>query len=637
MVNLLPHTRVYRHVEEKINMQLNQILSCIVAAGLLVPTGYGSSPMGAPDGQSRQFDIRLSKDKQIPHALDRLTFGPRPGDAEMVQRIGLKKWIDQQLNPQSIPENPELLEKLRPLESLNMTPEQAAEHFPLPPMIKAIADGRAPMPADPVLRASITRLVAIYKAKKDADGKGKGDQMPAGKPLNEILNPSQVATMRTGTLEQKRDLLRSLPEGQQADLIVSLPRGPRQQMFLAVPVEMRRKIMLLTAPRQALAYDLTQAKLLRAVYSDHQLAEELDDFWYNHFNVFFDKGADRYLTPSYEREAIRPHVLGKFRDLLEATAKSPAMMFYLDNAQSVAPGIDAKMNRKKPQRGLNENYARELMELHTLGVNGGYTQHDVIEVARCFTGWSIRQPRQGGGFFYNDKVHDKGEKVVLGHVIPAGGGIDDGEKVLDILAHHPSTAKFISLELAQRFVADNPPQALVDRMAKTFLQKDGDIREVLKTMINSKEFWSEGSYRAKVKTPFEMVVSAVRALDAKVDDTFALAGQIGQLGEPLYRKLEPTGYSNVNSEWVNSAALLGRMNFALNLAQNKVPGVRVDVAKIGPGNASDIAQRLLLRDVSPQTRATVENALKEKQAQSQAPAPALIAGLVLGSPDFQRK
>jgi uncharacterized protein (DUF1800 family) len=384
-------------------------------------------------------------------------------------------------------------------------------------------------------------------------------------------------------------------------------------------------------------FDLLEAKMLRAIYSNRQLAEELDDFWFNHFNVYHDKGADRFLIPSFEREAIQPHVLGRFRDLLEATAKSPAMLFYLDNFESVRPDIDAKAPAKKVKRGLNENYARELMELHTLGVNGGYTQKDVVEVARCFTGWSIEQPKKGGGFIFNDKVHDKGEKIVLGHVIPAGGGIDDGEKVLDILAGHPSTAKFISKELAQRFVADTPPPALVDRMAQTFLAKKGDIREVTRTMLASKEFWSEGAYRAKVKTPFEMVVSAVRALDANVDNAFALANKVGDLGEPLYRKQEPTGYSNLNAEWVNSAALLARMNFALSLAQNKIPGITVDTAKFGQGGATEIAQSLLLRDVTPQTRATIENALKDQQAKSPGPAPALVAGLVLGSPDFQKR
>ena len=338
---------------------------------------------------------------------------------------------------------------------------------------------------------------------------------------------------------------------------------------------------------------------MRAVYSNRQLEEQLDDFWYNHFNVFLDKGADRYLVTEYERDAIRPHVLGKFRDLLEATAKSPAMLFYLDNWQSVGPNAPQPRGQgNKAKRGLNENYGRELMELHTLGVDGGYTQKDVTEVARCFTGWTINQPQRGGKFVFNPRLHDNGEKIVLGVTIPAGGGESDGEKVLDILAHPPSTAHFISKKLAQRFVADDPPQALVDRMAETFLKTDGDIREVMKTMLDSKEFWSEGAYRSKVKSPFEMVASSVRAMNGNVDFAFPLANQVAQLGEPLYRKLEPTGYSNSSAEWVNSAGLLARMNFALQLASNKVPGVKVETA-----------------------------------AQSDDP----LAGVPLGSPDFQKR
>jgi uncharacterized protein (DUF1800 family) len=387
--------------------------------------------------------------------------------------------------------------------------------------------------------------------------------------------------------------------------------------------------MLLTAPQQLVAFDLSEGKLYRAILSNRQLEEQLVDFWYNHFNVFLDKGADRYLVPTYEREAIRPHVLGKFRDLLEATAKSPAMLFFLDNWQSVGPGAQRRPNAKQPVRGLNENYARELMELHTMGVDGGYTQKDVTEVARCFTGWTIRQPRDGGDFFYNDRVHDKGAKTVLGVTIPAGGGQEDAEKVLDILAKHPATARFISKKLAVRFVSDDPPQRLIDKMAKTFQEKNGDIRAVMKTMLTSDEFFSQAAYRAKVKTPFEMIVSAVRATGAQVEFAFPLARQIADLGEPLYRKLEPTGYSDANTEWVNSAALLARMNFALALAQNKVPGAKLDASKFST-DPGEVARQILFTDAKPETLAAIS---RKTQGSGNAP----VLGLLLGSPDFQRR
>jgi len=272
-----------------------------------------------------------------------------------------------------------------------------------------------------------------------------------------------------------------------------------------------------------------------------------------------------------------------------------------------------------------------LMELHTLGVDGGYTQKDIIEVARCFTGWTIAQPRAGGEFIYNDRVHDKGEKTVLGVKIAAGGGRDDAEKVLDILARHPSTARFISTKLAQKFVADDPPPALIERMAKTFHDSDGDIRAVMGTMLESKEFFSAGAFRAKVKTPLEMIVSAVRATGAQVDYAMPLGNQIAQLGQPLYRKQEPTGYSSANAEWVNSAALLARMNFAIALADNRVPGVKVDTERfrVDPAEA---ARQLLFREATKETIASINNALMQKE-----PTAALVAGLVLGSPDFQRR
>jgi uncharacterized protein (DUF1800 family) len=302
------------------------------------------------------------------------------------------------------------------------------------------------------------------------------------------------------------------------------------------------------------------------------------------------------------------------------------MLFYLDNWQSAGPDVN-----KRRRQGLNENYGRELMELHTLGVDGGYTQQDVTEVARCFTGWTIREPNFGGGFEYNEKWHDKGEKHVLGITIPAGGGMNDGLEVLEILSRHPSTAHFISKSLAMRFVADDPPEALVAKMAATFTRTDGDLREVLHTMFTAPEFWAPENYRAKVKSPFEMVVSAVRAVNADVDLPQPLTGQLGQLGEPLYRKLEPTGYSNRGTDWMNSASLLARMNFALALTRNRIAGVKVDTTQFSL-DASKLERTLLADEPSPEARAAIQTALDQQQQ-----AGAYAAGLTLGSPDFQRR
>ena len=545
-----------------------------------------------------QFEKRLDRDQQILHALNRLTFGPRPGDVEVVRKMGLKKWIDQQLHPDRIAENPELTERLQPLESLHMSPAEIATNYPPPVDILAMSRGLLPMPKDPEARERVELQVERLRAKQETTDNPKAKPGKGGDVLQQAIRPQVLATTD--------------------------------------PVE-RRKLIADRTPQQALSYDLNEAKLYRAVYSHRQLEEQMADFWFNHFNVYIDKGADRILTSAYERDAIRPHVFGKFRDLLEATAQSPAMLFYLDNWQSVSadrlPERRFAKQKAKQARGLNENYARELMELHTLGVDGGYTQQDIIEVARCFTGWTISQPNRGGEFIYNDRVHDKGEKTVLGIKIPAGGGMEDGEKVLDILARHPSTARFISTELARKFVADDPPPALIDRMARTFHQTDGDIRAVMATMLETKEFFSQGAFRAKVKTPLELIVSAVRATDAQVDFAMPLATQIAQLGEPLYRKIEPTGYSSANAEWVNSAALLARMNFALALADNRVPGSKVEVSRFGSENdPAAIARQVLFHEPAQQTLDSIQKALAQKE-----PTREMVVGLVLGSPDFQRR
>jgi uncharacterized protein (DUF1800 family) len=458
-----------------------------------------------------------------------------------------------------------------------MPSEKMVREYPTPQILKQMASGQMPLPTDPDKRLLIQKRLAKLESKDGFDDSG-ANAKPDAQTLRSILTEDEFRSLRQGTPQQRLAAFQALPVDKQDAVIEAIP-AVRQVVANSGPAELRRRVELMAGPAQVVYRDLAEAKVLRAVYGNRQLEEELDDFWYNHFNVFADKGADRYLVTEYEHNAIHPHVLGKFRDLLEATAKSPAMLFYLDNWQSVGPNApQARAGGNKERRGLNENYGRELMELHTLGVDGGYTQKDVTEVARCFTGWTINQPQRGGKFVFNKRLHDDGEKTVLGVTIPAGGGESDGEKVLDILAHQPATAHFISKKLALRFVADDPPEALVQRMAQAFQKTDGDIRQVMLTMINSKEFWSVGAYRSKVKSPLEMVASAVRAVNGDVNVALPLVNQLAQLGEPLYRKLEPTGYPNTSAQWANSAGLMARMNFALNLADNKVPGVKVETA-----------------------------------------------------------
>jgi uncharacterized protein (DUF1800 family) len=539
--------------------------------------GLGIVLILAAYADSGSFSKPISGDDRILQALNRLTFGARPGDIAQVKAMGLKKWIDLQLHPDRIPESPLLLEKLKPFETLAMSSKDLVRNYPAPQIVKQMVAGQIPFPSDPDRRLLIQKMVKRDEAKQ-GDNAATPTDAPERQKLAAVLTPDEVRRLRTGTPLERLAALEAMPHDKQDDVIGALPQGMRQGLFAVAPPDLRRRIELTSGPAQVVARDLQESKILRAVYSNRQLDEVLVDFWFNHFNVFLDKGADHYLTTEYERDAIRPHVLGKFRDLLEATAKSPAMLFYLDNWESVGPSTPAAFPRgpNAQRRGLNENYGRELLELHTLGVDSGYTQKDVTEVARCFTGWSIDRPNLGGSFKFAERRHDVGEKIVLNVRIPAGGDQKDGEKVLDIVARHPSTAHFISRKLAQRFVADDPPAALVNRMAQTFLKTDGDIRAVMQTMLESKEFWSVGAYKSKMKSPLEVVVSAVRASGGNVDFANALVNQVAQLGEPLYRKIEPTGYSNSSREWMNTAGLMARMNFAVQLSGNQVPGVTID-------------------------------------------------------------
>jgi uncharacterized protein (DUF1800 family) len=459
----------------------------------------------------------------------------------------------------------------------------------------------------------------------------------------------------------------------------SLRGGKGQEFLEGLPSRQKETLLAMNNPAGVVTGELAQAKLLRATYSERQLEQVMTDFWFNHFNVFMEKGVERLLVTSYERDVIRPHALGKFEDLLVAAAKSPAMLFYLDNWLSVGPDSAQAMgiplhppssryapprprpNQGKRPSGLNENYGRELLELHTLSVSGGYSQRDVTEVAKVFTGWTIDKPYQGGGFKFDPRMHEPGPKFVLGHRIkPKGEG--EGLEVLHRLATSPQTAHFISLKLAERFVSDDPPPGLVDRMTKTFLKKKGDIREVLTVLFHSPEFWNDGAYRAKVKTPLEFVVSAVRATGAEVDDALPLIRQLNNMGMPLYGAQPPTGYSMKAETWVSSSALLNRMNFALTLTSDKMKAVKVDVGQLAGSSPRDpnlalttLENSLLAGDVSKQTHdsitaqidAAAMNGTQQKQdksgarkpvdASSRPPDVSTIAGLLLGSPEFQRR
>ena len=467
----------------------------------------------------------LPADQQIIHALSRLTFGAKPGDVQRVRAIGLDKWIDQQLHPDRIDDS-------------------GIDSF-----VKRY----------PTINRDQTELLQQYNR----------DQ------------------------QQRRQVKRATTAADSAAM-----RREMQQMFNS---------------RRTIVTELQSARVARAVASERQLQEVMTDFWHNHFNVFAQKGApEPYFLADYDRTVIRPNALGKFRDLLGGVAKSPAMLFYLDNARSTADSTrptlaNAQRNRARagagamrrmPRRfpngrtptpeqmqrlqqqqgrrgGLNENYGRELLELHTLGVDGGYTQQDVINVARAFTGWTIKQPQQGGGFVFRPQVHDAGEKVVLGNRLAAGRGIEDGEQVLDILARSPVTARYIATKLARRFISDVPPQAVVDRAAQTFLATDGDIREVVRSIITSPEFFSQQAFRGKVKSPFEVVVSAMRALNAKPDSTPRTALVVAYLGQPIYGHQAPNGWPETGEAWMNTGAILNRINFGMGVAAGRLPGVDI--------------------------------------------------------------
>lgn len=655
-------------------------------AALIVAAAFASQ--FAQGGKKDKPVGTIDERKRAVHALNRLAFGPRPGEVDRVTAMGVDKWIELQLRPEKIDDSA-LDSRLTPFRTLRMNTREIVENFPPNLVIRQVAEGKASLPHDPAERAIYEAQLQRYEdrqIRKDEAGKktaensagstGNGEGTTSTDPeAARRREERQFAHAKAQELldlppdQRMKEILRMSPEDQRA--LAATTRGVKADLLMeGMSPQQKETLMALNNPEQVVVGELMQAKLLRAIYSERQLDEVMTDFWLNHFNVFVNKGADRFLLTSYDRDAIRPHVMGKFEDLLTATAKSPAMLFYLDNWLSVGPDSEVALGIERPRRGrrglgpraqgrpraknrrasgLNENYGRELMELHTLSVNGGYSQKDVTEVAKVFTGWTLERPRKGGGFHFEPRMHEPGDKIVLGHRIKQNGE-KEGLEVLRMLARNPKTAHFISEKLAMRFVADDPPATLVERMTQTFLKKDGDIREVLKTMFNSSEFWSPETYRAKVKTPLEFVVSAVRGSAAQVDDARALVGTLNNMGMMPYGMMPPTGYSMKADAWVSSSALLGRMNFALGLAAGKVRGVSVDAAQLAVG-ATDAQQAqaslensLLAGEISKPTHDTISKQLEDPKISqrrlddpSHPPNVAAIAGLILGSPEFQRR
>lgn len=492
------------------------LLGLILGLGIMQPS-YAAQPVS-------------SADAKVLHVINRLSFGPRPGDIETVKSQGIEAYIQSQLKPDSIAEPPSLTQKLASLETLRMSPVQ---------------------------------ILAQYR------------QTRANNKVQQANSPMAM--------------------------------NQEDQNLLGAPM-LRRKVL----------EEATTGRLARAISSNRQLEEVMVDFWYNHFNVFAGKGIDRFLVGTYEQQAIRPHVLGKFRSLLDSTAKHPAMLFYLDNWQNTAPNSPGAKGRYK---GLNENYARELLELHTMGVNGGYSQQDIIALARIFTGWGFARGRQGEidqtGFYFDASRHDSSDKVFLGQTIKASG-MAEGEQALDILSRHPSTARFISYKLAQYFVADEPPTALVEQLAKKFKETDGDIKAVLNTLFTSSEFSNPKYYNAKLKTPYQYVVSTLRATDTDVQNFRNLAGLLRQMGMPLYGCQTPDGYKNTEKAWLNPDAMLRRLTLTTALANGQFPGNR-------PVNPQQLAQTLG-NNFSAKTMQVIQSNPEQ-----------LKAALMLGSPEFMRR
>jgi uncharacterized protein (DUF1800 family) len=575
----------------------------LAIASALMSTACAHAPAAVESAPTSPSARRpLDDADRVRQALSRMTFGARPGDVASVQQMGLDKWIDLQLHPERIPDRA-ADEALSHLEIANKTALELFADHPLPNEYGlTVAKG--------IDTAEIRR--------KAADG-----------------------------MASSSDSLARVAQG----------------------IDRATRILKFAQQRAVVARELQPAILMHATVSDRQLLEVMTTFWENHFSVAAEKMPNQFTLIDYDR-AIRAHALGKFRDLLQTVATSSAMLFYLDNFQSYVDSLhptrieylveqrraanpplgDTSLAHtiKRRRLGLNENYARELMELHTLGVDGGYTQKDVQEVARCLTGWTIENPQIDGSFLFNSQLHDAGDKTVLSVHIPGGRGIEDGEQVLDILARHPSTAHFIARKLVIRFVSDSAPPALVERAAQTFLKTDGDIREVVRTIVTSPEFNSRAAYRAKIKTPFELIASIDRGMLASPDTTTRTTQIIATFGQPIFGRQTPDGWPDQAAAWMNAGALMNRVNLGARVGGNQFPNVTI--AKwISSQRSFDrsvdhvvdsVIDALLGGDASEATREAlmaVHQPAATANAQQWNGYIGSLVGVVIGSADFQRR
>ena len=689
-----------------------------VLCGLMVePMRAGAQEVGGANLPVERHAKPLTEQERVLHALNRFTFGPRPGDVAAVEGMGVQRWFEMQLHPERVDDSAYQVE-VGQFPAMGLPEDQLLERFPSGAVVRQMSRQGGSVPGDPVEQAIYADAEAVYavKVENKAAGGAKGAAADGGMLPMVGAQSSPVSDAPAEMPYEQVEMILELGPGERFGRLVAM--RPEEMLGFREAVKGKDRVRLMAglapaqreaveamveSPERVVATEDMQMRLMRDIDSKRQLQAVMTEFWLNHFNVYLRKNEQEpYMLPGYVQDAILPHALGKFEDLLVATAKSPAMLMYLDNWESIGPDSQAagkvaaiqqarpngKIAQKLP-KGINENYGRELMELHTLGVGGGYTQQDVIEVAKCFTGWTIVRPYAAGGvrakfgpegtqgeFVFDPKRHEPGSKVVLGHVIPEGG-MNEGLEVLHILATSPATAHFISQQLAVRFVSDAPPAVLVNRMTAAYMKSGGDIGAVLTAMFKSKEFWAPGVYRAKVKTPLEFLASAVRASDATVTNPLPLVQAMDRLGMPVWGMQTPNGYGWTAEDWVSSNGLLSRMNFALVLSGNKVNGTTTNWAAVlgGPAEASAATERelegkVLGQSASERTRAAVMAEFTNPTAQAQAAAgfvgspvgqgmgagmvraaavqPVRIekqnevpldtmAGLLMGSPEFQRR